>query len=466
MKNVIEHYHELLEGVLLDDLRERLGQLKKLKGPIRPIEPTESGDLLRPLFCQRRAYDLAMSRAEVVLGAIDRVGEALREDTIVQEYLRLSPVERELIDLQPGYFGPEASGRLDGFLDRNGEINFIEYNADSHDGLFFSQALADLFAESMIMRQLGQLGQLGQLRKTLLIAPAGGIDLRARLAATLLDSYSQWIGSGRREIPRLAIVDRESATAHAEVESCRRYFEERGIPTIVTSPEALQYRGGWLMSEGFRITLVYKRVSLAGLIESDGTNNPLVEAVRDRAVCLVNGFRGQVLTRKLIFAILDDPAFEYLFDARQIEVLRRHLPWTRLLHEGFTTWHGERIDLPEFVLANREILVLKPSASPSGSVDDHGVTLGWECTASEWKRCVEESIGSRFVIQERVATIPEPFPVSSGSGVVMEDRYAEFSPYTWQSETAAGAGIRLSDSTQQTVSTSGGPTIPLFLIDH
>ena len=457
MKNVIEHYHELLEGVLLDDLRERLGQLKKLKGPIEPIGSIESGDLLRPLFCQRRAYDLAMSRAEIVLGAIGRVGEALREDTIVQEYLRLSPVERELIELPPGYFGPEASGRLDGFLDRNGEINFIEYNADSHDGLFFSQALADLFAESMIMRQFG---------RNLLVAPAGGTDLRARLAATLLDSYSQWIGSGRREIPRLAIVDRESATAHAEVETCRRYFEERGIPTIVTSPEALQYRGGWLMSEGFRITLVYKRVSLAGLIESDGTNHPLVEAVRDRAVCLVNGFRGQALTRKLIFAILDDPVFEYLFDPRQTEVLRRHLPWTRLLHEGFTTWHGERIDLPEFVLANREILVLKPSGSPSGSEDDDGVTLGWECTASEWKRCVEESIGSRFVIQERVATIPEPFPVSSGSGVVMEDRYAEFSPYTWQSETAAGAGIRLSDPTRQTVSTSGGPTIPLFLIDH
>ena len=454
MKNVIEHYHELLEGVLLDDLRERLGQLKK---PKRPIGSIESGDPLRPLFCQRRAYDLAMSRAEIVLGAIGRVGEALREDTIVQEYLRLSPVERELIELPPGYFGPEASGRLDGFLDRDGEINFIGYNADSHDGLFFSQALADLFSESMIMRQFG---------RNLLIAPAGGTDLRARLAATLLDSYSQWIGSGRREIPRLAIVDRESATVHTEVETCRRYFEERGIPTIVTSPEALQYRGGWLMSEGFRITLVYKRVSLAGLIESEEKSHPLIEAVRDRAVCLVNGFRGQVLTQKLIFAILDDPAFEYLFDARQTEVLRRHLPWTRLLHEGFTTWHGERIDLPEFVLANRENLVLKPSGSPSGSEDDDGVTLGWECTASEWKRCVEESIGSRFVIQERVATIPEPFPVSSGSGVVMEDRYAEFSPYTWQSETAAGAGIRLSDSTRQTVSTSGGPTIPLFLIDH
>lgn len=454
MKNVIERYHELLEGVLLDDLRERLGQLKKLKGSIGPIE---SGDPLRPLFCQRRAYDLAMSRAEIVLGAIGRVGEALHEDMIVQEYLRLSPVERELIELPPGYFGPEASGRLDGFLDRNGEINFIEYNADSHDGLFFSQALVDLFSESMIMRQFG---------RNLLIAPAGGTDLRARLAATLLDSYSQWIGSGRREIPRLAIVDRESATVHAEVETCRRYFEERGIPTIVTSPESLQYRGGWLMSEGFRITLVYKRVSLAGLIESDGKSHPLIEAVRDRAVCLVNGFRGQVLTQKLIFAILDDPVFEYLFDARQTEVLRRHLPWTRLLHEGFTTWHGERIDLPEFVLANREILVLKPSGNPSGSEDDRGVTLGWECTASEWKRCVEESIGSRFVIQERVATIPEPFPVSSGSGVVMEDRYAEFSPYTWQSETAAGAGIRLSDSTRPTVSTSGGPTIPLFLIDH
>ena len=447
----IDHYHSLLAGPRLDDLRERLDRAaaEQLNFRGRPL-----CQVLRPGLMSTRRYAEFMARTEVVLSAIARVGEALAEDEIIREFLQLSRTERELAAIDSGYFGPEASGRLDGLVGTDGGLRFIEYNADSPGGLLYGHALAEIFMDSAVGREFARR------------YPIRSVDVRDRLTRTLLGCYRDWLGTAGRERPHIAIVDWADVPTRAEFEICREHFLQLGIPTIIATPEELHYRGGWLWAGDFRITLVYKRVVIAELIERTGrkgvADHPLVRAVRERAVCLVNGFRAQAMTQKLVFAILDDPVFEYLFSAAQIAALRRHIPWTRLWHHGVTTWHGRRIDLPEFALANRERLVLKPTGNYGG----RGVTLGRECTADEWQRALTESLGARFVIQERVETKPEPFPVGEGDGFRLENRYADFSPYTWQGELAEGAGIRLSDSALLNVAAGGGSAVPLLLVDE
>jgi hypothetical protein len=451
IKEAIDHYHSLLHGDHLAGLGETLDRAaseRNLTFRGRPL-----CQVLRPYFMTGRRYDLARRQTEMVLQAIARVGAALAEDGIVREFLQLSRVERELLQIDPGYAGPEASGRLDGLLDAGGELRFIEYNADSPGGLLYGDLLGEIFMESTIMREFAERYRVRT------------IDVRKRLVRTLLECYREWLGTTGRELPRVAIVDWEGVATREEFEICRRHLQQLGIPTIITTPEELRYRGGWLWAGDFRITLVYKRVVIAELIERYGDKeilkHPLLRAVRERAVCVVNGFRAQAITQKLIFAILDDPVFESLFSREEIAILRRHIPWTRLHHQGITTWQGRRIDLPEFALANRDRLLLKPTGSYGG----RGVTLGWECTDAEWHQALKETLGGRFVIQERVVSPPQPFPIRDGEGVRIEMRYGDFSPYTWQSDLAEGAGIRLSDSTLLNVSAGGGSAVPLVLVD-
>ena len=450
IREAIDHYHTLLSGRFLDEMRETLEVAAidhRLNFGGRPVCTT-----LRPYFVTDEVYHRAMKSAELVLRALERIAPALAADEVLREYLRLTPLEEELISMSAGYDGPEASGRLDGVLGDDGEIRFIEYIADSPGGLLYGHLLGELFGQTRLMEEFTQR------------YPVEVVDVRGRLTATLLESYREWLGGGRSALPRIAIVDWAGVATREEFEICRRHFESLGIPTIITTPEELQYRGGWLQVDDFRITLVYKRVVISELIERYGEDglrqHPLFRATRERAACLINGLRAQVLTNKTILAVLSDPVFEYLFRNGELPALRHHIPWTRLWHEGLTSYHQRQVDLPEFALANRERLVLKPTGGYGG----RGVTLGWECAASEWATALEEALDGRFIIQERVDISRQPFPFLPEGELTFEKRYADFAPYTWRGDLAEGAGIRLSGSSLLNVSAGGGSATPLFII--
>ncbi len=60
------------------------------------------------------------------------------------------------------------------------------------------------------------------------------------------------------------------------------------------------------MAGDYHITLIYKRVLISELIERGGIDHPVVQAVRDRAVCMVNSFRCKILFKKASLAVLSD----------------------------------------------------------------------------------------------------------------------------------------------------------------
>jgi hypothetical protein len=287
--------------------------------------------------------------------------------------------------------------------------------------------------------------------------PVRRVGVRQRILQSLLDCYRQL---GWTERPRIAIVDWNEVKTRAEFEISRQYFESQGYPTIIVDPRELEYRGGWLRAGDFQINLVYKRVVVAELIERCGVDNPLTRAVKDRAVCLANSFRVQMLTKKGLFAQLDDAANEQLFTAEETAALRRHIPWTRKLAEGFTTYHGRKVDLLDFAATHKEQLVLKPNGDYGG----RGVTLGWECDEEKWRQAIDDALGASFVIQERVEILQETFPTLVGGDVNFENRYVDFDPYTWGGEDVEGAGIRLSSSALLNVSAGGGSATPLLIL--
>jgi hypothetical protein len=198
------------------------------------------------------------------------------------------------------------------------------------------------------------------------------------------------------------------------------------------------------------------------LLSRGGSGHPLIRATQDRAVCAVNSFRAQMLMKKALFALLDDPQYESLFTGDEVEALRRRVPWTRVLREGFTTYRDRRVDLLDFVAGRREDLILKPN-------DDHGgrgVVLGWQCDDDEWNRAVNDTLGASFVVQERVETTRESFPTLSGGQITFEDRHIDFAPYSWLGDHIEGAGIRLFAPASLNASACGGSTTPMLILEE
>lgn len=445
MEEAIKYYHSLLEGRLLLDAQERLKAGIKRHHLYFGERPVCS--VLRPHFITAGQYEYIKREAELVLAAIAKLGAALLADAELRAELDLTTQEERIVAIEPGYAGPDASGRLDAFLDSHGGFSFVEYNAESPGGLLFGDVLGDLFREMEVVRELARRYVVRR------------IPVRPRILATLLDCYREW---GGRERPRIAIVDWREAKTAAEFELCREFFEAKGYQTIITDPRELEFKDGRLRAGEFQIDLVYKRVVTGELLERGGIKHPLVRAAQERAVCVVNSFRVQMLFKKALFALLDDEARAHLFTAEEVAALRRHIPWTRRLREGWTTYRGRRIDLLEFVAANRERLALKPNSEYGG----RGVTLGWEVEPDVWVQAIKDALGAPFVVQERIEAQQEPFPVLVNGQLKIEDRYVDFDPYVWRGEQCAGAGVRLSSTALLNVSAGGGSATPMMIIEE
>ncbi len=442
--DAIKHYHSLLDGPLADDALEKLsdGTIEyDLTFGGRPI-----CSVLRPMFIAAPEYEYVKRDSTLTLSAIEKLHRALMADEKLRAEIGLSPEEEQLVAIDPGFSAPDASGRLDAFLDSGGDFHFVEYNADSPGGLLYGDALGEIFMEMALVREFAR------------DYPLRRVPVKPRILRTLLDCYREW---GGRDHPRIAIVDWSEVKTRAEFEICREYFESMGYPTIIADPDELEYRGGWLRAGNFQINIVYKRVITGELLARGGLNHPLVRAVRDRAVCAVNSFRVQTLYKKALFALLDDPTYEYLFSADEIAALRRHVPWTRVLREGFTTYSEQRIDLIDFVSSRRDNLALKPNGGYGG----RGVTLGWQCSDDDWRQAVKAALTASFVVQERVEVLQQSFPTLAEGRIVFEDRYVDFDPYTWSGDEVEGAGVRLSPSALLNVTAGGGSATPMLIIE-
>jgi hypothetical protein len=445
--DAIQQFHALLEGPRLADAIGKLRAGTARHNLIFGARPICS--VLRPLLIPAARYEYIRRESALVLRAIEGLGRALMSDDRLRDKMDLSAAEEQIVAIEPGYSAPDASGRLDAFLDSQGGFHFVEYNADSPGGLLYGDVLSEIFLEMDVVREFAKR------------FPLRRVAIRPRLLATLLGAWHQWAPQSRgHERPRIAIVDWNEVKTRAEFEICREHFEAQGCPTTIADPDELEYRGGRLHAGEFPIDLVYKRVVVGELLERGGLDHPLVRATRDRAVCTVNSFRVQMLTKKALFALLDDPAHESLFQADELAALRRHIPWTRTLRESFTTWRNRRVDLLDFAAKHREQLVLKPNGEYGG----RGVVLGWECDGAAWEQALRDALTASFVVQERVEVTRERFPTVVNDGIVFEDRYVDFDPYTWGGDTVEGAGVRLSASALLNVTAGGGSATPMLIL--
>ncbi len=437
----IDSYHSLLERDHLSSTQEFLSaQNERLSVAGRP-----TCTVLRPYFIDRRTYDFVRDASSKVMRGLHMLGQRLIDDPQLRAHLDLSELEEEAIRLDTGYGAADVSARLDGFLSPEGEFRFVEYNADSPGGLGYGDALGDVFAAMPVMEAFRKRYDFHRF-------PVRNLAIDA-----LLGSYHRWGGSG---LPNIAIVDWRGAATYKEFLLFQESFERRGCKVKIADPDELEYRSGRLVIADFHVQLLYKRVVVGEFLHKFKLEHPIVQAVRDRTVCMANGFAVQMLFKKSIFAVLSDPEFARLFDAESVAAFAMHIPWTRKVRECKTTYHDSSIDLIPFAAGNKERLVLKPNSEYGGK----GVVLGWECEDSQWRALLQEALRGSYVVQERVPVGRESYPSIVDGQLRFEERYFDLDPYVWDGERVEACGVRLSRQALLNVSAGGGSATPMFVL--
>lgn len=455
LEQAIAHYHELLdtETALASQARLNEGMhARKLYFGDRPL-----ASVLRPrLISQAQYVQLQQAVSAVALAARAVVGEldTSAHSEAVRQVLMLTDQERTLIAMHPGYAEPSAHSRMDTFLTLDGSsLQFVEYNAESPAAIAYEDLLSQAFLETPVMQQFAK-------RYSVSALPA-----RHKMIETLLGAWREGGSPGGE--PCVVILDWYGLPTATEFVMFRDYFAEHGLACVICAPDELAWRDGQLYArprDGVEtaVNIVFKRVLTSEFLTHYGTqalDHPLVQAYAVGAIVMVNSFRAKLLHKKSIFALLTDERFQGALNEDQRAAVARHVPWTRLVQAGQSSYQGEQIDLLAFTRANRDRLLLKPNDEYGGK----GITVGWESSADEWDAALKQAIASPFVVQEKVTIAYEPYPALVDGQVVIGQRLVDSDPFLFGSE-VCGSLCRLSTVTLLNVTAGGGSTIPVFVI--
>lgn len=403
--------------------------------------------VLRPRFLTSEQYNVLRTRIVVLLGAFDRALQAALTNSAVLDRFGLLDWERTLALEDPRIPASPVS-RLDAFFDpADGRLRFTEYNAETPAGSAYNDALTELFLSIPAARPFLR-------RYALRPLPAAPNVLHA-----LLTAFAQW--SGSRNLPVIGILDWKEVPTQSEFALYQEFFTAMGLRCVIADPRDCELVNGRLVAAGTPIDLIYKRVLIHELIRNGGLEHPIVRAVRTGAVCMVNPFRCKVLHKKASLAVLSDERNAGLFDRFQRRAIAEHVPWTRVVEERKTMFHGEAIDLLPWMEASRERLVLKPNDDYGGA----GIVLGWEVDGSAWTAAIRKATTEPFIVQERIGLPSEMFPSFADGSLVFADRIVDTAPFVFGGAHADGCLTRVSTATLVNVTAGGGSTVPTFVVE-
>ncbi|HZJ55431.1 MAG TPA: hypothetical protein VFD38_14930, partial [Myxococcaceae bacterium] len=267
-------------------------------------------------------------------------------------------------------------------------------------------------AERILEERLGPV--LAQVDPGLRLTP--GQDIRDLLAGQLLEHLEGLGRPGRR----ICLIEARWADSGPEEQTflAEHLHRRFGIEVCHADPAELVLDGDEVLLRGEVVDLGYRDYSVEELRELERRG---VDVAPVRVLLAQNRMVSSIaaeLEQKSMWEVFTDPMLvDRHFTPGEREVFRRHVPWTRLLRARRTQLaDGEVGDLPEYVRAERELLVLKPNRAYGGV----GVCIGSQQDQRAWERALDRAMAEpdTWVVQQRVALPVHAFPVLAPDGGV------------------------------------------------
>jgi len=407
----IARYHKLIESEPYIELgwaaalQEQLRAAKLTNHPMSPV--------LRPHFVTGRDHAALEKAAALILSAIRRAERLVLASPALLARMQLLPAERMLAAVDPGFTPVTMTGVLDASL-HNGSLHFLGHREASPSSVIYSDLLADVYYDAAPVKEFRKKFKLTKL-------PGGKYLLHS-----ILKAYKEF--GGKEKKPSIAIIESRPPFQPPEASEyalLAEFFRREGFNADLVAPEHVEYRGGALRRGEQAIDIVYRGLRLQEFLVRFDLNHPIVRAYKDRAVCMVNSFRSEALTKRTLFDLLTDDAFTAKFPAAERKAIKDFIPWTRLVQAGKTTHRGHVIDLPEFAMKHRAKLVLKPNSDSAELQTFRGADtddLGWE-------KALRQAMRNPYVIQETAETARAVFPLLQYGSLVMKDMHLEMHPH-------------------------------------
>ena len=436
-ERAITEYHDLLaaDRTLVPATFEKLHSAMRKKRLLYGERPI--GIALRPHLLDQKKFGALTVVAERVTSALEKIAAAVVQNPKLMDELGMTEAERRMALVDPGFSTAGVNTRLDAFV-HGDEVKFVESNAENPSSLSDQEELNRVLLELPVMANFARRYCLRQFSPV------------EELLRTLLSVYREWGGNG---VPNIAILDWKDLPTQSEFILLQEHFSAHGVPTIICSPDDLDYEQGQLRCGAFRIDLVYKRVIIHEFLARFDDTHPLIRAYVNHDVCLVNPFRCKIMHKKAVFEMLTDEQRQDWFTSSEKESIRNTVPWTRRVSDRKTMRKGRKVNLLEFIRRNRSRLVLKPNDDYGG----HGVHFGAQLDDGEWDNAIESALSADYIVQDALDLHPEMFPIFSETDWKLQPMFVDTNPFLFRGK-VCGAMVRLSATPIVNVTSGGGET--------
>ncbi len=317
------------------------------------------------------------------------------------EYRRLFPFSEELERLiltDTGYNTSIPMLRMDIFYnEETGNYKFCELNTDGTSAMIEDFELARAFEYNNLPKEL--------------IGDVSGFELFDSWVLALGNIYSGY--AGRRSNPHVAIVDFLDKAYLPEFYEFEKRFKKYGYPVKICDITKLEYKNGLLYdNEGWRIDIIYRRAVTVDVMRELDNCRDFINAYTDGNVCVIGGFRTQIIHHKALFYILRDDMTKSILTDDENKLIEAHIPYTSKLKDA----DFDRI------LSHKDSYIIKPSDSYAS----RGVFAGIDCTKKEWKSLLSERISGDYIVQEYCTPYKTQNIYLTGEGA----RFKEYSNLT------------------------------------
>jgi hypothetical protein len=426
--DAIARYHKLLQQPSYRDV----AWAEQLQDEMRQRHLVDSGRLLapvlRPHFVTRRQVD-TLSRLSYQMAEIfDRLEAIAFASPPLLHRLQMLPAEKMLAAIPHGYPRSGIAASMDANL-KNGSLFVQGLDACKPAGLVYANILADLFLELPLLKEFKR----GRYKLSKLGGPKP-------LLHAIQSAYRQFGGKNK---PAIAIVELGQESSSNNSASCTEgrmladSLNQLGATARLVPPELLEYSGGRLHAGGFAIDLVFRRILTREILTRWDLSHPLLAAYRDRAVCVVNSFRAEFAQRRALFDLLTDDTVTAQLPTADRKLIRNSVAWTRVVSHRKTTHADKEIDLPEFILSQRERLALLPNEDSS----DQRAYIGAEMTPAAWDRALRLALRTPYVVQERALPARESFPLFQYGEFKMKEAEVTVHPHVLNGEMSGASAV-------------------------
>ncbi|HEX6909843.1 MAG TPA: hypothetical protein VF142_05600 [Longimicrobium sp.] len=172
--------------------------------------------------------------------------------------------------------------------------------------------------------------------------------------------------------------------------------------------EELTFRGLDVYMGERRVHVIYKYTSKPFPMQV--LRAALAGRIRD-----YNGGLARMWHDKRNLALLSENEGLEAWKEEERELIRAHIPWTRLVSPRTTTWRGAEVRFPGFLLDHRDDMVLKRGLGAGGKDVHVGRYLAPDAWEARVSAAVEEG---GWIVQERVESRPYLYPPHPGAAPV------------------------------------------------